>query len=657
MKKILFIFTILFTFNVSAQEIKFGKVSEEELGEKTNPLDSTANAAYLLKNRRTYFRYDTNKGFQVITDYHERIKIYSKEGLNYATKKITYYNPNSGDQEKISSLKAYSFNLVNDKIEKSKLSKKDIFDEKLNKYRSQKKIAFPNVKENSIIDLKYTLTSPLWSIKTLNFQYAIPIKQLHYKIEIPEYFTFNKTSKGYYNIPLKEGSKRDRINFGANNVDFSSKTFSFNEKNIPSLKENEPYSGNINNYRGGIEFELSNTNFITFGGAFKNYTTNWEDVCKTIYKSSNFGGELNKTNYYKNDLKVILETAKSNSEKISLIFQFVKSKVKWNDYYGKYTDKGIKKAYKEGSGNAAEINLMLTSMLRSANIKANPVLISTKNNGIPIFPTRKGFNYVISKVNLANGKYILLDATEKYSHPNTLPYRDLNWFGREILEGGHSEQVNLIPSNHSKENNILHVKINDLGEINGILRRSLTGHTAMFYRQKNNVKKEEEVITSLEEKHNIEIDNFKTSNKENISKPITQTLKFISEDHIEEINGKLYFTPLFFLGTKENPFKSEERNFPVDYGMPWQDQFSVSITIPDNYSVESYPKSLATGLPEGLGIFKYQINIQGNKIKLSSILQINSSIIAPQYYSTLKEFYKDLVEKQTEKIVLVKNRV
>ena len=74
-------------------------------------------------------------------------------------------------------------------------------------------------------------------------------------------------------------------------------------------------------------------------------------------------------------------------------FNFLKSKVKWNGFYGKYTDKGVRKAYKDRVGNVAEINLILTSMLRFAGLNANPVLVSSRGNGIPIFPTTNGFDY------------------------------------------------------------------------------------------------------------------------------------------------------------------------------------------------------------------------------------------------------------------------
>ncbi len=671
MKKLLLLFTLILSLTTTAQEIKFGKVSKEALEEKFYPLDSTADAAYLFKKRKTHFVY-SNNGFKVVTEYHERIKIYSKEGFSYANKTINYYKPDSGNKEEINSLKAYSFNLEKGKTIKHKISKKEIFSEKLNKYRSIKKFTLPNIKEGSVIDIKYTLVSHQWDIKTLNFQYGIPVKFLDYKVEIPEYFFFNLKNKGHFNIPPKKTNKQGEINWttrertlkrGAvgssvtSEVNNHKKTFkvncfSFLGSNIPYIKENEPYLGNINNYKGGYEFELSGTRFPN--SLYKNYTTNWEDVCKTIYESSNFGNELEKEKYYKKEITSLVGSAMNELEKIVKIFEFTKSKIKWNGYYGKYADKGLKKAYKEESGNVAEINLALTSMLRSVGLKSNPVLVSTKGNGIPLFPTREGFNYVISKVNLSNGKYLLLDATEKYSTINDLPLRAINWKGREITENGQSNWVNLTPSLHAKENNILHAKLDSSGSIEGLLRKSLTRHSAMFYRQKNNHIKEEEIILSLEEKYNIEIEDFKISNKKNISNPISQTLKFSGEDFIEEINGKLYFSPLLFLATKENPFKSKERNFPVDYRMPWQDKFVIAITTPEGYLVESFPKELAIGLPENLGFFKYKILVLDNKIKLSSVLQINSSIITPQYYTALRDFYTQLVKKQSEKIVLIK---
>ena len=41
-------------------------------------------------------------------------------------------------------------------------------------------------------------------------------------------------------------------------------------------------------------------------------------------------------------------------------------------------------------------------MLRYVGLEANPVLVSTRKNGVFFFPTLKGFNYVIASVILPN---------------------------------------------------------------------------------------------------------------------------------------------------------------------------------------------------------------------------------------------------------------
>ena len=108
-----FIIISLLTFQqTDAQELKFGKVSKKELQEKYYPSDSSASAAILYKKRRTTYEYVSNEGWVLITKIHERIKIYNKEGYDWATKKISLYK--DGEDEKVS-IKAYTFNLVGNK--------------------------------------------------------------------------------------------------------------------------------------------------------------------------------------------------------------------------------------------------------------------------------------------------------------------------------------------------------------------------------------------------------------------------------------------------------------------------------------------------------------------------------------------------------------
>lgn len=645
------ILTLLFfwvTVITYSQEYKFGKVSKEELEEKVYAKDSVSNAAYLFKSRRTYYTYNTSTGFNVITEVNQRIKIYNKKGFDFATFNIDYYKPKTGNRERVTSIKGYTFNLVDGKVEKTKLSKKSIFEERLNKYRSKKKITMPNINEGTIVDLKYEIISPYSSsLDDLQFQFNIPVKKLLYKVEIPEYLVFNQRIKGYYFLQVKNESKNGRIG----DLSYTINVSKYEGEDVPALRDDEPYVSNIHNYRGGVKFELTSTKYPN--SMLKFYSTTWKDVVKTIYKSSSFGGELEKTNYFKKDLSVIIDSAKSELEKISSILRFVKSKVKWNGYNNKYTEVGVRKAYKEGVGNSADINLMLTSMLRTAGLSASPILISTRSHGTSFFPTREGFNYVIVGVKI-NDKIVYLDATDKYSAPNLLPMKTVNWKGRIIYDDKNSDWVDLMPGSYSLDTNYMSISFDESMAYSGMMRTKYTNLNALNYRSRNNHLKKETVIEALENKYKIEVEDLKVSNEKNVLMPLVRVVKFTGEDFLEEINGKIYVSPLFFLTTNINPFKLKERKFPVDFGVPLKDKNTVHIKIPVGYKVESLPESIAVGISDNLAVFRYKAIASSSKITIVSQLQINQAIITPVYYQELKEFYNQMVKKQTEKIVLVK---
>ena len=67
-------------------------------------------------------------------------------------------------------------------------------------------------------------------------------------------------------------------------------------------------------------------------------------------------------------------------------------------------------------------------MLKLAGINANPVLLSTIDHGIPAFPNRTVFNYVIAAADI-DGKQILLDGTSKFTTQNiyTFSHIKLDW--------------------------------------------------------------------------------------------------------------------------------------------------------------------------------------------------------------------------------------
>jgi hypothetical protein len=629
---IIILFFALFFFKSKAQTFELGNVTLAELQEKEYPKDPSAPAVMLFKTCKVYF-----EDLTTITKVKTKIKIYKKEGYKWANEEILHYL----NGESISFSDAITYNLVDGKIEKTKLKSEGEFEQKINKYYSQKKIVMPNIREGSIIEYEYTVRSGNFgSLRDWYFQYSIPVDFSEYNVKIPYFLTFNKRAKGFIYPKL---SSMPSYNREISEV--------YKLENIPAINE-ESFVNNINNYRASISYELALVNIP--GSIYKSFSTDWESVTKTIYHYDDFGLELTKTGYFEDDINAIIAGLNTPEEKAAAIFNFVKSNVKWNNYYGYYCNDGVKKAYKDKTGNVAEINLMLTAMLRYAGLSVNPVLLSTRSNGIALFPNRTAFDYVIAAIETANG-LVLLDATEKFSLPNVLPLRDLNWFGRLIRKDGTSSEVSLTPTALSSETVNMNAVVSMDGSISGKLRRQLTNQKALSFRQKNTATKEETYLEGLENDNNsIEVGDYKRENDLDLSKPIVESYVFKDSKDFERINDKIYISPSLFLGMKENPFKQEVREYPIDFGYPNQNKYNITIEIPVGYAVETIPEGLNIAAVDGIGTFKYVIANKGNKVQISMTDEISKAIVSADYYQALKEFFKKILDKQNEKIILKK---
>lgn len=667
MRKLFLVLLLNFCNLFFSQKNELGEVTIDELKQKRHELDTTAPAAILFKKGKIEFNYRYGLGFTTITEVQVKLKIYKKEGLDYANQAIRYYI-DGNSKETVSILSAYTYNLVEGKVSKTKLKSEGEFDEKINKYWARKKISFPNVKEGSIVEFKYRLLSPNYGkLKDWSFQESIPVNYSEYYTYIPEYFTYNTYFKGAlfpfvekdWKENAFEGTYQEMVNQhggfrserGTYEVKYKELVNKYVLKNIPSIKD-EKFVDNIENYYAALQLELSSIKMPN--QQFENYSTDWETVCSRIYEMSDFGQELNKTGYFEDDLKTILKGATEKNHKIALIFNYVKSKVKWNGFHDYYCHDGVKTAYKNGTGNVAEINLMLVAMLRYAGVDTNPILVSTRGNGISLFPSRTAFDYVIAGVEMEND-IILLDATEKYGLPNILPERAINWNGRIIRKNGSSANVSLNPDFISKETTNMLLSFNPEGKIEGKIRIQKNDYTAYQFRDSYNSLTEDSYLEKFEKKLNdSQVTDYKIENKLELGKPIVETFSFENSNEIEKIGDKIYINPLLFYSLNENPFKQDKREYPVDFTFPEQDKYQVIVTLPEGYLVESIPTPVNLVFSDKSLGFLFNISNSGKQIQIISQLDINTSIVSQDNYEELKAFFNEVVKKQTEKIVLRK---
>ncbi|PBJ06605.1 DUF3857 domain-containing protein [Flavobacterium sp. ACN6] len=647
---VFFLFLMGNISKLSAQNYELGKVTLAELEEKTNPKDTAAPAAILFKKGITFFTYISGKGFVANNVYEFKIKIYKPEGLKWANQEVSYYvgyeNLND-DSVKFSN--AVTYNLENGAVVKTKLNSEGSFKNKINKYWNRASITLPNVKVGSVIEFKYVLKSEnLIRLPDFEIQYDVPVNYFEYKTEIPEFFIYKTLFVG----KLKIDSKADVVQTSqANITGYKQINAVFTSSDIPALKE-EKFVDNIENYLGAIRNELERKRFPD--EPVVNYTTTWEEVAKTIYKNESFGEELKEINYFAQDLKIILQTVNTQQEKLDAIFKFVQKKMNWNKRKGYLTDTGVKKAYIAQTGNTAEINFILISMLRSAGIATYPVLVSTIENGVPVFPNRTDFNYVIASAEI-DGKKILLDASNKYTTLGIVPLNLLNWKGRLIKQDGSSEEIDMIPTTPSKEIFSVMAEIHpEKMKMEGNVKVRKTDYAALVFREKNAGNSEESYVEKLENDLNkIEIGNYQVENKnDNFSKSTLESFDFTSNNLYDIIGDKIYIKPILFYTDTNNPFKQEERQLPIYFGYPVHQVYNVFYDVPDGYGVESLPKPVKISTENNGTSYIMNMNTEENKIQIKVGIQINSPIFTADEYDMLKEFFQKIIASQNEKIVL-----
>lgn len=665
MKHIFLLLCLLTITLASAQKkIKIGKIDASVFNiELSNYQDE--GAVFLQKERHTEFKLsDWDQGWYLVNRYRHMVYIKSQEGFDYGTIKVNLYK-NAGNKERIDNIEGYTYELTQGEVEKTKLDKGSIFNQALSERWDQASFAMPQVKPGVIIEYTYTVESPFWKIDDLILQEDIPVLAYKAEIKIPEVFQFNTYYQGRHRCDVNSEIKSTSFNFSYSQRDsYGTKTYKTNtanmklaqaiytyqKNNIPPLKQ-EAYTNNLENFRSSVIFELASAEITK--GKKKDYTTSWEKVAQTLNNSDRFGKPLLKTNFISEEAIRFRESYPNQKERAHSIYDHIRTNLSWNGEYRSRIDRSLKKVYDSKSGSSGEINLVLVALLREAGLTANPVLSATKSYKVPIYPTLEGFNHILAAVEI-NNKRILLDATEKYAKPNQLAQNIRNWEGRLIRTDGTSEKIDLFATKHVQEQTMIIANLTDQGSIKGQMRERMIGENEIEFRKKYKTLAPQEQKKEVLRKHNIEnISDLELHTS--FEKNPEMSFSFESDELAEEIAGKLYVSPLLFLTKTQNPFKNETRETPIDFNYPTIDRKMITINVPENYSLQSQPEPVKLVMNGNLGEYTLNISQQGTAIQIASILQINRTLFPPSDYEIIRSFYSQMIEKQMEKIVLIKN--
>ncbi|HEY6062058.1 MAG TPA: DUF3857 domain-containing protein [Chitinophagaceae bacterium] len=652
---------------VTAQEkskIKFGNVTDKDFATKVYSIDSNANAVVIADIGSSSIEGNNKAWFSLVYKHYKRIHILNKNGYDIANVSISLYS-DGDDEEQLDKLRAVTYNLEDGKVVETKLDvKNNVFKDKISKNRVTKKFTFPNVKEGSIIEYEYTIVSDFLSnLQPWEFQGAYPRLWSEYNLSLPVFLGYVFLTQGYKTYDIKDKEQHsESFQIADSRSSGATERFSFNAfvddyrwviKNVPPLKE-ESYTSTIDNHITKIEFQLSEYRDPL---RYRNIMGSWPKLTEDLMNADFFGQQVNKDNgWLKDIIGPLVNVSVSKADKARKIFAYVRDNFTCTSHDRFSMDQTLKGLVKTRNGNVAEINLLLTAMMKYADIVADPVILSTRSNGytFPMYPILSKFNYVICRVTI-DGKTFYLDASEPHIGFDHLPLRCYNGHARVVNKEAEAIELSSDAVTETKITSVFIIN-DEKGNLIGSVQQTPGYYESNELRDRVKEKGQEQLQKDIKKAFGAEIviSNFQLDSLDKYENELSIHYDFDIKDEKEDI---IYLNPLFGEGYKENPFKSAERFYPVEMPFAMDETVNLQLEVPHGYVVDELPKSLVVKLNEQEdGIFEYRISQSGDNISLRSRIRFKRSFFMPEEYETLREFFNLIVKKQAEQIVFKKKK-
>lgn len=638
---------------------KFGKITAADFKNKIYSIDSSAEAIVLADIGSSQINGNLKGWFSIEFRHFKRMRILKRNALELANVEIPLYT-DGFNEEKLEYLAATTYNFENGKLLTAKLdTKTSVYKRSLNKNHLVKRFAFPAVKEGSIIEFEYTVSSDfIFNLQPWEFQGSYPCLWSEYNVSIPDFFYYVFLQQGKF---TKKQTVRQQTFHITNTLSAGATTteplvsgvtdYHMVMKNVPAMKE-ESFTSTIKNHLAKIEFQLKETRQPL---PEKTYMESWEDFCKDLLADENFGQQLSRDNAWLTDELInATQGAKTNLEKGRNIYYYIQNTFTCTDHNKLYADLPLKNVLRNKKGSEAEINLLLIAMLRKAGLAADPLMLSTRSHGYVYanYPIIDRFNYVICCAHIDSMVYYL-DA----SHPK-LGFGKLNWdcyngHARIINEEATPVEFSADSITEKKVTSLL-LATNDKGEMVGTMQQVPGFFESYFIRNRIKEAGYKNFYSEMENDFtaDLEIKNYHIDSLDNPDEQVRITCDVKLNTARDNF---IFINPLFGEGYTENPFLSEQRAYPVEMPYALDETYLLRMEIPKEYSVEELPKSTRINFDEaGKSFFEYLIENNDGFISLRSRVKITRSYFLPEEYKLLHDFFSFVAARQNEQIVFKK---
>lgn len=650
---------LLFYNNLYCQDppIEWGVIPRSDLEMKSYPADSNASAVILCDYGQSNF----NNSLHIIYDRITRIKILNKNGYDKASVAIKLYT--KGGEQSISDIEGITYSL-DDKgqVVKKELDDDQVFEEEINDNYTLYKFTMPGITPGCIIEYRYKIQSEsLWDMQDWTFQWDEPVEWSEYRVCFPQQIVYSGVTQGYDTFFMKDRQNVSRMftdnaayYLGTNNA--ACTQWRWIIKNAPAIRD-EPFVTTVGDYKDRVSLQLAG---YLRGTGIVSVLRDWKSCCNDLIDAKDFGKQLDDETDDVEDLsKKITEGLTDSTAKMKAIYNWVKNSIVWNGNHYFYSDVDADDLIDSKKGDDADINFLLIALLRSAGLKVDPVVLSTRSHGKVqvLYPIISQFNYIIAKVNL-NNKTIFLDATDPLRSFDLLP-KDILGVKGLVVQKDNPQWVSISSDKSDYLVTGLELHVNDDGSVNSKISSLVKDYGALDLRKdiagSKDYKEYAKKFFDTESK-SLNVDSVQISEVDSLSQFPHITAWVSSHDFTQQNGDMMYLNPQIIRILSSNPIKSKERKFPLDISNKVSQSVIVNMIFPVDYEIKNILPNRFYKFGDKGTLFSRQATITNNVLQIVTKFNLNESIVDPDQYEEFKKFFGRIINCESEVLVLEKKK-
>ncbi len=527
-------------------------------------------------------------------------------------------------------------------------------------YSDEKRIkfTFPAIQKNSIIEYDYSKEEEYpFVMDTWNIQGGIPKLENNYQLTAPTLLLAPKEKGGAgwswryctYNTILDDPKSYSNLNPSSNTRD-ESVTFTWLKKNIPAF-EPEPMMPPYSDYLQYVKFAPSNWK-------------SWNDISNWYYNKL-FLPQFIITDDIKNEAQSLTKDCHTTEDKIRILYNYIQTiryiaiELGRGGIIPNKPDIIFRRKY----GDCKDKSILLLSLLKSIDIKANPVLVLTSDEGKidPNFPSWN-FNHMIVKATV-NGKDYWMDPTVEHCRLGELPYQcqDNNVL---LLNDDGTSEIETTPPSTSNDNEKLiteKVDVKDGNTAKFDISIVYKGEFNLSYRSFFTDRSKDDMIKYCQslvaqDYLNAKVIKYSLENLDSINSDLILHFDILVPNIISR-QGSLAFLNVDPSLFSENFdwLARDKRKYDIEFSFPYTIQKNISVILPKQYfKINELPSDFSEN-EDGIDINRSCKATSSDNFNILESFVISTKDIKSKDYSDIKNIFDNVKEELNKKIILSAN--